>query len=268
MRYRTIIEGELDNSSDVLVVLHLYYPDMWDYFESNLGKIGSYDLLVTTSLVNHKKLPANITSRANTKVVYTTNRGRDILPFLTAVNSVDIHKYKAILKLHTKKSPHYEDGADWLDSMVEQLTSIDTNSVIDIFNKQPTIVGPAGQYMSLEVNFEANGTQLEKLLKGQFSYGRIKHYTQTNRGDYGFFAGSMVWLAPKYLNNKLFKQPIYRFDLERGQVDGTYAHAFERAMTLQREISDVPIFETDGERIAQIKYDAGLIPEWSDKFRA
>ena len=41
------------------------------------------------------------------------NRGRDVLPFVHLVNAGVLDGYAAVCKLHTKRSPHREDGDTW-----------------------------------------------------------------------------------------------------------------------------------------------------------
>ena len=41
------------------------------------------------------------------------NRGRDVLPFLSVLQNINLDSYPFILKLHTKELLHREDGDKW-----------------------------------------------------------------------------------------------------------------------------------------------------------
>lgn len=259
----------ISSTNKTLVILHLYYADMWPYFEKKLQTIGAYDLIVTIPKNKRSETPAEIVTRPFTEIVYMKNRGRDIRPFLSAASKVDISKYQAILKLHTKRSPHYKNGQKWLDEMVESLTSISETARERAFTKDVAMIGPKGHYYSLRVNFEANGVQIDRIMRRFTGRQRQQNITQVNRSKYGFFGGSMFWISPSYLGRLLRVLPFqyWRFERERGQEDGTYAHAIERVFSLVAEADNIELYEASSEGdIKKVDYSSGQIPQWSDHF--
>jgi len=253
-----------------LVVLHLYYTDMWPYFEKKLRAIGDYDLIITMPEHKREETPENLISRPHTQIHYSKNRGRDILPFFMAMKEVDIHQYEAILKLHTKKSPHYSSGGQWLDEMVESLVSAQQHDREMLFEKGSAMIGPQGHYYSLIVNYEANGVQIDRILR-KFVGKKAQHeITQTHRLSYGFFGGSMFWISPRYLTHILsvMKPHRWQFEREAAQVDGTYAHAIERILSLVAEAENAELYEVDSNgHVEKVSYESGQIPTWSEHYK-
>lgn len=252
-------------NADIAVVLHLFYPEMWAYFENELRNLGEYDLFITVPLSKKELVPQGLTNKGT--VFYVPNRGRDVLPFLYVIKRIHPMGYRAILKLHSKKSPHYKEGDIWLNSMVRSLTNAKTKVIKELFQNQETIVGPAGHFTSLEVNFEANGKKLEKILFRSTTKGRVQRMTQRDRAKHGFFAGTMFWISPGLAADAVYNVPLHRFDVEGGQIDGTYAHAIERAFCLLPQLRGEKLYEVNEKgTIIEVDVSSGAIPEWSDKY--
>lgn len=262
----TISNGQTNST---LVVLHLYYIDMWPYFEEKLKKIADHDLIVTIPREKKSSTPESLLSRGNTKIYYYQNRGRDMLPFFSALKKTDLSAYSAILKLHTKKSPHFDNGSGWLDDMVDSLFAIDTRKCHEIFRAGAALIGPAGYFYSLVVNFEANGKHIDKLMRLFVSKSKQHDMTQVNRSSFGFFAGSMFWIQPDYMKYLLENIPTsrWRFAREKGQIDGTYAHGIERIISLVAEAEARELYSVDATGVTEkVDYSNGTIPEWSEHY--
>lgn len=104
----------------IAVVLHLYYPDLWAELRQAIERISEpFDLFV--SLVKG----ASEHMRTSVKQVFPNayifdfeNRGRDIGPFLVLIQSGVLFQYELVCKLHTKRSPHREDGDEWRGTLI------------------------------------------------------------------------------------------------------------------------------------------------------
>lgn len=250
-----------------LVVLHLYYTDMWPYFKSRLTLLGvDFDLVVTIPEQNKSYEKDIIKDYSFAKVLITENHGRDVWPFIQAMNKYQ-KNYTHVLKLHSKKSKHRKDGSMWLDDIVDKLTNKKgSDEIIEILDNPKTgIIGPEGQYLPLAINLPANGVKIKKILRrkyGLFRAGRI-----LNRSfDYGFFAGTMFWAridAIKPIIDMNFQRSD--FDDEKGQIDGTFAHALERVFCLIPEIDGRQMYAIDKSgTIIKIPNNSNNIPDWSD----
>ena len=92
----------------ILVVVHVYYPEMWPELEACLNNIPvPYDLYVTTVSANKniKKDILKFNPKAHFYIV--ENRGYDVWPFIFIINNVDLNDYSLVIKLHTKRAlPH------------------------------------------------------------------------------------------------------------------------------------------------------------------
>lgn len=258
-------------TNKTLVILHLYYPEMWPYFKEKLERIGPYDLIATIPWDKREYTPTDINTDPAYSAVYFTNRGRDILPFIHIAKKISLNDYGSVLKLHTKKSPHFEDGMIWLDGMVESLTSIKGDEVSNLFQAGVAMIGPKKEYYSLRVNFEANGITIDNLMRQAVGKNKQHEITQLRRGEFGFFAGSMFWVGPSYLTHlvKMLSLSVRLFEKEAGQIDGTFAHGFERIVSLVAEAEQRQLMSVDNKGdIEPIAIGQGIIPKWSEHYES
>jgi lipopolysaccharide biosynthesis protein len=130
-------------------------------------------------------------------------------------------------------------------------------------NKNSSLVGPEGEYVSLLVNFTATSHYLKSVT------GKVLH-TQTademirSADEYGFFAGTMFWARLDVLLPILNNINIEDFEPELGQVDSTLAHALERLMSLIPVLQGKEIFEARSDGVVKIDPHTTNIPEWSE----
>lgn len=268
-KYQIEVFEKNPQKSQTLVILHLFYPDMWPFFKESLSKIGDYDIVFTAQIEKKEEVLVSVKDEPYRDIVFCTNKGRDVLPFFNVAMKIDTSKYKSIIKLHTKKSPHFEDGDSWLSSILSSLTSITGEKAAAVFSEDTAILGPKNEYYSLVVNFEANGVDIDKQMRKLVGESKQHFVTQENRRSYGFFAGTMFWINPKYLSDIVTKLSPrhYDFDKEAGQIDGTYAHALERTLCIYAEAEELPVKSVIDGQIENVKYDSGIIPEWSDHYK-
>ena len=219
------------------IVLHLYYEDLIDpIFTNYLTSLqDTVDLVVTTrpdistdSLYRIKRMFPNV------YFLRTTNRGRDIRPFIEALRFVDERKYEYVCKIHTKKSLHRDDGAQWRDELFKSLVGsvTETEKIISKFDskKQLGLLVPRGSItdLSIEPINLGNRKWLDRLFKRLGTADLIGSY------ETHFPAGSMYWARVAALSPLMdqAKFNIDEFELEAGQLDGTLAHAVERVVGL------------------------------------
>ena len=102
---------------DVAVVVHVFYHELWDEIADRLAASGiPFDLYVTITDKGGETdalLPRILERFPNARTLRYPNRGRDVLPFVHLVNAGVLDGYKAVCKIHTKRSPHREDGDTW-----------------------------------------------------------------------------------------------------------------------------------------------------------
>lgn len=153
------------------------------------------------------------------------NRGRDILPFLEIAARLIQEGEQLVLKLHTKRSPHRNDGDQWRRELVSSLVSgVRAQTVLDAFSKDPDLglVAPEGHVQPMSYYWGANAPAVSRLA------GRLG-LSLTDLSESRFVSGSMFWARLQAIR-PLIEIGLSRsdFEQEKSQVDGTMAHAIER----------------------------------------
>ncbi len=270
-KLRSRIEKSIQKNVNLAVVVHLFYHDSWNLIEEKLNNIPEkFDLFITTPKDNKKLFDKITKTFPGTYIIKTPNLGRDILPFLKLMTVIkDFKNYQVVLKIHSKKSLHREDGKDWnkeiLDELIPDNKKLISENIEKLISSEGSITGPAKQYLNLSVNFEVNGRDLTKILRNVYRDRKlIRKVLQINRSKYGFYAGTMFWLNIRDLK-KIFDESNCLskfFAPERGQIDGTYAHAMERAISLIPEIDQNTLFQMNETKIWKLDNYSGALPEW------
>lgn len=236
-KYQKILRSvdiEKSPKTKLAIVVHLYYPDLWPVVKEKLASIDvPFDVFVSVQM-QHKDV---ILDRVNenhkmTNIIALPNRGRDTLPFLMISRMLREEKqYKYILKLHSKKSPHRDDGNEWLNSLLTELVPANVSSIIRTLEKADTgAIGPASHVVSLSKYMGGNkkyiGAVLEKITET-----KITDHILDNPSKYPFFGGTMFWCRVDFLSPLLDSSITPAdFNTENGQVDATTAHAVERVL--------------------------------------
>lgn len=225
---------ETSPKTKLAVVVHLYYLDLWPIIRQRLRNIDiPYDLFVSVQLKDKDiSLDRVNTFHKTTNILAFPNRGRDVLPFLLITKKIDeVKQYKYVLKIHSKKSLHRNDGNEWLVSLLSELIPTDITSIIKTLQKKDTgAIGPASHVVSLERYMGGNRDLIGSILRKTTDKKTIEQILY-NQSRYPFFGGTMFWCRLDYLlpllNANLTPAD---FNSERGQVDRTTAHAIERTL--------------------------------------
>lgn len=156
------------------------------------------------------------------------NRGRDIGPKLAGFRDI-YDRYDYVLFLHSKRSTHAATGSDWRRYLFATLIGSPeiVMSILAAFERDPMLGMIFPQHwrrVSGSIHWAYNyplGHALGRRLGFEIEQDRILEFP----------AGSMFWLRAAAL------KPLLDLDLgfddfpeEKGQVDGTIAHAIERLM--------------------------------------
>lgn len=212
-------------------VIHVWYPDLLGELVDALRATGLTFRTILTVPIEREDAVRSEMKRLDldAEVVVAPNRGRDILPFLRLAGRLLDEGEDVVLKLHTKRSTHRDDGAAWRSELVTRLAGTSrAQAIVEAFAADSSlgIVTPEGHVQPLGFYWGANETNVEYLCA---LIGLPQPDVTTNT----FVAGSMFWcrlgaLAP------LIDAPLSQADFahEAGQVDGTLAHAVERVISL------------------------------------
>lgn len=237
--------------ADVAIVCHVYYPDLWPEFREKLARVPvPHDLYVTLTYRGEETEALADQIRAEfprATVVPLENRGRDILPFLTLVNAGALSGYDAVCKMHTKKSPHREDGEKWRRHLIDGvLPDEGLESLLETFIKddEASFWVADGQHFDDTKWWGSNLEVTRSLLR------RIEIEITGKR--LSFPAGSIYWLKPAMIDLlRAMQLHADQFDPEMAQVDGTLAHALERVMGFLSDAAGRQIRQTT--QVAQIR---------------
>ncbi|MBK5307530.1 MAG: hypothetical protein JJD92_12645 [Frankiaceae bacterium] len=213
----------------IAVVAHVFYPELWEPLAAQLGNLRqAHDLFVSLTEGHTDHLRDEVRHRfPRAFIEVLPNRGRDVAPFFTFVNSGRLDGYKAVLKLHTKKSPHRSDGDEWRRALWHGLLPNPDDAALfaDVVANDKSVgcIVPAGNIHGQEDLGPLVGRVRELVARtgAGFTPGALE-----------FPAGSMYWLdgglVPKLKQLDLRQERD--FEPELGQTNGGTAHAVERVM--------------------------------------
>ncbi|WIX33794.1 glycoside hydrolase family 99-like domain-containing protein [Salinicola sp. JS01] len=232
---------------DTAVILHLYYPEMWETVLPWLRHIpDGHDLFVTLAedapADTERRLAADIDDVRTARV---PNRGRDIAPFLEVLRAIRPLGYTAVCKVHAKKSLHRADGEGWRDEMFAKLLG-DAGHIGEIQrafadNPELGLVGPAGHWLAYPRYWgihPESPAQVHRLLERLGSAEPLD--------TMHFFAGSMFWCRPEALAALLDVLHWGDFEHELAQTDGALGHAIERILARAVTAAGYRVTDTDG----------------------
>ncbi|HZH44640.1 MAG TPA: glycoside hydrolase family 99-like domain-containing protein [Lysobacter sp.] len=227
----SVPRAEAASSPRPCAVVHAWYPDVLEEILETLKRAEvPWQLIVTTAPEVQAEVEARLQRLwPEAELCVFENRGRDILPFLRVASRLADEGEPLILKLHTKRSTHRHDGGQWRRELVDELTApARVAGILAAFRQQPTLglVAPDGHIQPLSYFWGANRDNVEALC---VRLGLPLPRPEADR----FAAGSMFWVRTEALRPLLDAHlDDWLFEPERGQVDGTFAHAVERAMAL------------------------------------
>lgn len=212
----------------VAVVVHLYYADLWPELAAALAAQSfAFDLFVTVTAGRSDIvcLTQDIQARFPKACIWEMpNHGRDIWPFVYLVNSGLLTPYRAVCKLHTKKSPHRSDGDAWRQTLIGGILGVDGTARLTRFLKDPQ----AGFWVADGHRHHGDtwwGTNRPRATELLARIG-----ITANAAPLVFPAGSIYWVKPGILGLiRQMRLTVGDFEPEQALVDGTTAHALERA---------------------------------------
>lgn len=213
----------------VAIVAHVYYPDL-------VSEILACQAVLPIGTPVHVTVPPDRSAFLR-KVVRDArdvfihehdNRGRDVAPFLAVLESGALDDYDAVLKLHTKRSPHLLDGEIRRKLLFDMLCG-DWNATcraLSAFNSNTTgIVGWGQSWRATPSYWMANEARTRDIATSMRAPDEAIRL--------GFFEGTMFWFRPAALASlRELRLKSEDFEPEARQLDGTLHHAVERCFTI------------------------------------
>jgi lipopolysaccharide biosynthesis protein len=216
----------------VAVVAHVFYPDLlpevvacWRTVNEAAGYVT--DLIVTTTPDRAGAIRVSAGEVPTLQIHVTVNRGRDIAPFMALLNDGVLARYDAVLKLHTKRSPHLLTGNLRRRLLYTLLAgnAAHVRRILELFETQRT--GLVGWRLSFR---RTTGWWMGNRARVTSLGARCQPPLDT---AVGFFEGSMFWVRPAALAALTSLQLTANdYEPEAGQLDGALHHALERMFTL------------------------------------
>ena len=210
----------------VLVIVHVFYPELWPPLADRIARIPApVDLVVTLVEGRSEALADSIVAQfPDARFEVVPNRGRDMWPFVRVLELGLVGDYDAVLKLHTKASVHRIDGAVWRDRLLDSLcpSSEGIGLILELLRRHPDIglVAPADAVLGREF-WGSNGPMVDALA--------ARTGISVDPDHVWFPGGSMFWSRPEPLNRlRDARLTIEDFEHEAVSIDGTTAHAIER----------------------------------------
>ncbi|WP_367345036.1 glycoside hydrolase family 99-like domain-containing protein [Stenotrophomonas bentonitica] len=210
------------------VVIHAWYLEELAELLSHLRQSAlEHRLIITTAAEHHERVEALLHASGLTGEILTfANHGRDILPFLHVANLLLEQGEDVVLKLHTKRSTHMQQGAQWRQELLQHLLDDGRGAqAVERFAQDATLglLAPAGHLLAVRDYVGANAQALQRL--------QVRLGLHADLLDARFSAGSMFWVRLAALRPLLDAHlPPSAFEPEEGQIDGTLAHVLERAL--------------------------------------
>ena len=219
-----------EKASDIAVVLHLYFTELWDEMCSSLDSLVGidFDLYISINPDAGKRNIDSILRRfPKARIFSFENRGRDILPFIELFQRIYPLNYKYVCKIHSKKSGHRKDRDRWRNKLLCGLLGskekVRENLHILEQEARTGMLVSKGNIFTYETRMGTN----EQM---------IRDYAKKNNLDFDrsvtFPSGSMFWFKPIALKQLIDTIPPELFEMESGQLDGTMAHSAERIFGL------------------------------------
>ncbi|WP_279483065.1 rhamnan synthesis F family protein [Aureimonas sp. SK2] len=218
-----------------VVFVHVHHPDVWAEMAREIGAAFArpFGLVLTCRDADMPLATVHSPHLAFTRRLTVENRGRDVLPFMKALRETG-DGFEIGLKLHTKRSVHRADGDDWRRFLTRSLLSGEgeTPDALAAMERLPALglVAPEAHLLPLRSRIVLNGRITRRMIEAM-GLGLSLTELEARR----FAAGSMFWFRRQALAP--FADPALEplFAPERGQLDGTAAHAAERLFAVVAE---------------------------------
>lgn len=209
------------------LVYHLYYPDLVDEAAATLARCSaSFDIyLSVSSLIAASHLRRLIeTCSGNLVISEFPNCGYDIYPLFRYLSDPELNilqHYRWILKLHSKRSHHRGDGAQWAVALQDALCDLD----LDQIEATVGLVMPEMSTLSVSDFIGSNRQEISVILK------LLGIPSSALMGSH-FSAGSMYLMRAQCFQafERELPQIVALLSEEGYRIDGSYAHAMERCM--------------------------------------
>jgi hypothetical protein len=221
----------LSGKTPLCVLMHLYYPDLWDKLNEYLYNIDvGFDFYI--NLVDSTWTPEILqrirAERPDARVYISENAGRDIGGYIRLLDTIDFDRYVAFVTLHSKKSPQFTElhSEAWrrglLDAILGSKEKVRQNVCAFLEDEGIGMIGAARhRHTFIGKN--------EKLFQ---DFLDVFNIAEENRSC-EYVSGTMMMVRSEIMQAVYQQVKEYRFANGDGQelqfhIDGQAEHALER----------------------------------------
>lgn len=255
-------------ASELCCYVHLFHDTAIDIFEFLEGGALGTELLfsVVEGSPAHTRLD-ELTSRlekhpTRSKVILVKNAGSDVIPFLLLNSAGLFRPYRLVCKTHGKRTAHKADlGGWWFRTMLGE-TLADGLEVVQACARSgltPYLTGARSLIITEPLFWRDNVKSVRHIC----SFFDVEVAEQDAPF---FFAGTSFWISQEFLAQLrcLDNFPLQREDFAY-DADGTFGHAFERAIPLVALKRGELVLDSAGAVYRRGLVRSGLV---HDRFRA
>jgi lipopolysaccharide biosynthesis protein len=271
-RYRELVDQvrAAAEPGPLTVVAHVYYPELWPRIAERLAILRDpYQLVITAPdevaapLARTAGQPSPLNLTGEPLVLRVPNIGRDVLPFIKVAKGLRQAGCSSVLKLHTKRSVHATDGAEFFQDCLRSLlpTNQETIAKIQACLAEPGagMIGPVNRRYPLAIHVWLNQADLHRFA-ARYRPGDLAKLQQPSA--WSFFAGTMWWARLEALGECLEVSSRW-FQTEQGQIDGTMAHALERLLGVVPQWQGCRQWGSDGTTVTELAPIDFVWPSWA-----
>ncbi len=229
--YSQAMPEEMCSKAQICLQIHIFYLDLLENIVTEINKIPyAFDCYISTDSTDKAEYIRNyFKSHSNTVNVIVEiydNKGRDVYPLIAQMSKY-VTKYKFICHMHTKKSKIDIFGDNWREYLFGSLFGSKEN-IENILknlemNKGLGIVFPK-PFQNLEnaIHWGLNKELAENVLQ------KLDIDIKLPVNNIVFPVGNMFWARVDAVLPIFTNTLANNFPNEKGQADGTIAHAIER----------------------------------------
>lgn len=229
--YSQAMPEEMCSKAQICLQIHIFYLDLLENIVTEITKIPyAFDCYISTDSTDKAEYIRNYfkshSNAVNVIVEIYDNKGRDVYPLIAQMSKY-VTKYKFICHMHTKKSKIDIFGDNWREYLFGSLFGSKEN-IENILknlemNKGLGIVFPK-PFQNLEnaIHWGLNKELAENVLQ------KLDIDIKLPVNNIVFPVGNMFWARVDAVLPIFTNTLANNFPNEKGQADGTIAHAIER----------------------------------------
>ena len=236
-----------------LVVVHVYYPQLWPELAACVRNIdGERDLVVTYG--DEAAVAEARQDFPEARFLKCENRGYDIWPFIVALQSSDLSAYDAIVKLHTKRDVVSDiifdfnhavyNGPAWRNFLLGFVRTPETWQRVRRLLAKPGVGMVAERHVVMRRrDVPVSRTKESFDAAAEFLGLDPKAVRRSDQ----YVAGTMFAAKPAALRPLLKKElTAEMFEASAGHMTETFAHVMERVLGLSVTAAGLKIVAFNG----------------------